>query len=105
KAPPAQVGLGATGETAVALAAHPSGMIAACGFAPPPMLDDDAKAWLFRPNQPGETQTFDYPGQIDPHTFKERTRDCVFTGNTLALVGEATGPHDNLTPQDRLFIL
>jgi hypothetical protein len=99
--------LGDVGETATALAAHASGVIAACGFAPSPMLDDDAKAWIFRPNLPGETRTFDYqPEGKETHTFWERTRDCVFAGDTLALVGEANGLHGmEDEKRDRLFIL
>ena len=106
KAEPAQLGLGNTKETAVALAAHPSGTIAACGFAPTPAPDEDAFAVMFRPNSPGESQTFDYPGQALPHTFSERTRDCVFAGETLALVGEAYGQHGmEKLQRDRLFVL
>lgn len=108
KAEPAQVGIGGTDETAVALAAHPSGMIAACGFEPTPELDDDAFVAIFRPNLPGETHTFDY-WPLDknlPHWFSERTRDCTFAGDTLALVGEANGLHGiEDKPRDRLFIL
>lgn len=105
KAEPAQLGIGGTGETAVALAAHPSGMIAACGFEPTPALDEDAFVAIFRPNLPGETDTFDYQGQPQPHTFKERARDCVFVSDTLVLVGEANGLHEmEDNPRDRLFI-
>lgn len=102
------LGIGAKGETATALAHHPSGTVAVCGYAPTPAADVDATAWIYRPNQPGETQAFDYqPDGKKPHTFSERTRDCVFAGDTLALVGEANGLHEeeNLNPQrDRLFI-
>lgn len=104
---PASVGIGTKGDTASAIAHHASGMIAVCGFAPTPLMDDDAKAWTFRPNLPGETWAFDYEDKDNkpPHWFSERTRDCVFAGDTLALVGEANGKHDNFITRDRLFTL
>lgn len=107
KAEPAQVGIGSKDQTAVALAAHPSGPIAACGYEPTPALDDDAFAVLFRPNLPGETRTFDYRPDIQKsHQFWERTRDCTFAGDTLVLVGEAHGWHGmEVKGRDRLFIL
>ncbi len=104
------LGIGAKGETAVALAHQPSsGTVAVCGFAPTPLADVDAMAWVYRPNSPGQTLAFDYqPPKKDPHQFSERTRDCVFVNDTLALVGEAYGNHGDGNPQiwrDRLFIL
>jgi len=105
---PTNVGLGAKGETAVALARHSSGAVAVCGHAPSPWMDDDAMAWIFRPNLPGETLVLDYvpPNKNTAHLFSERTRDCVYTGDALALVGEMHGPHnDDNKLRDRLFIL
>jgi hypothetical protein len=110
---PEHVGIGSKGETAVALALHPSGKAAACGFAPSlaPEPDDDAMAWSFGRGLPGETQMLDYrpdPNNDGPHKFSERTRDCVFAGDSLVLVGEVFGKHgkDQLDPlRDRLFIL
>ncbi|MFY0531676.1 hypothetical protein [Nannocystis pusilla] len=69
--------------------------------------DDDAKVAIFRPDLSGETWTIDYPAESLPaHSFSERTRDCVFTGDTLALVGEAWGMHDEeKVKRDRLSIL
>ena len=109
KSEPAQLGVGAIKETAVAVAAHPSGTIAACGFAPSVMLDDDAKVWIFRPNVPGQSLSFDYhpmEGNKPPHAFYESPRDCIFAGDDLALVGEVNGWHGNENQQrDRLFSL
>jgi hypothetical protein len=101
------LGTGAKGETAVALAHHPSGMVAVCGSSPTPATDVDAMVQLFRPNLAVETLTFDYqPAGKGPHWNDERTRDCVFTGDELALVGEAYGRHgDEDFKLDRLFIL
>lgn len=101
------LGIGAKGETATALAHHPSGTIAVCGSGPASATDADAMAWVFRTNLPGETLAFDYqPLDMPPHWSSERTRDCVFVENTLVLVGEANGIHQNEdTLRDRLFIL
>lgn len=101
------LGIGSKGETAVALARHASGVVAVCGSAPVLPADVDAVAWIFPPNLPGETRAFDYePKGKDPHVFSERTRDCVFAGDTLALVGEANGLHgEEKDERDRLFIL
>jgi len=101
-----KLGSGAKGETAVALAHHASGTVAVCGSAPA-LTDVDAMVQVFRPNLPVEPWILDHqPGDTLPHWFSERTRDCVFTGDTLALVGEAYGRHppDNVK-RDRLFIL
>jgi hypothetical protein len=101
------LGIGAKGETATALAHHPSGTIAVCGYAPTPATDVDAMAWIYRPNLPGETLAFDYqPPNKLPHWSSERTRDCVFAGDTLAFVGDANGVHgEEGVARDRLFIL
>lgn len=51
---------------------------------------------------------FDYreAGKKPSHWFSERTRDCVFAGDSLVLVGEARGRHgEELFDRDRLFIL
>ena len=92
---PTNLGIGTKGETVSALALHDSGAVAVCGHAPSPWSDDDAMAKIFRPDLPGEAWTFDYrpPPNFLPHQFDERTRDCVFTNDTLALVGEAYGVH------------
>ncbi len=105
---PTNLGIGAKDETAVALAHHASGTVAVCGTAPTPLIDVDAAVWIFRPNLPGETQVFDYRdnGEKPVHSFDDRTRDCAFTGDTLALVGEANGRHgEDAFLRDRLFIL
>lgn len=102
------IGTGTKGETATALALHPSGSTAVCGFAPSPKpaTDDDAMAWVFRPNQPGEILALDYkPGIFEPHWFSERTRDCMYSGDNLVLVGEARGEYEDKTVRDRLFML
>ena len=65
----------------------------------------DVMAQIFRPGLPVEPWVIDYTPLL-PHRFTERTRDCVFVGDTLALVGEAYGLHEmELVPRDRLFIL
>lgn len=101
------LGIGTKGETVSALALHDSGAVAVCGHAPSPWSDDDAMARIFRPDLPGEAWTFDYqPPDLVAHWFSERTRDCVFAGDTLALAGEAYGRHDNeMVKRDRLSIL
>ncbi|HPG76192.1 MAG TPA: hypothetical protein PLU61_08410 [Rhodoglobus sp.] len=102
------LGTGELGETAVALARHPSGKVAVCGYAPTPSTDVDAMVEIFEPEVPEGTKLrFDYkPEKEGPHTVYERSRDCVFTGDTLALVGEANGKHDlDIIKRDRLFIL
>lgn len=104
------LGTGAKDETAVALAHHPSGTLAVCGSAPTPSNDLDAMVQLFRPNAAVEPLFFDYqPADKDkPHLISERTRDCVFVGDTLALVGAAHGWHDEgnvVIERDRLFML
>lgn len=105
---PKNVGLGAVGDKAEALAFAP-GMIAVCGGKQAPTLDLDAAVWLHRPNQPVQPLLFDYwPDQKFPHLFDETARDCVLTGDSLVLVGEAFGKHSNNFPdieRDRLFVL
>lgn len=104
---PINVGFGTKDETASALARHASRAVAVCGHGPTSWGDDDAKVAIFRPDLSGETWTIDYPAEgLPAHWFSERTRDCVFNGDTLALVGEANGKHDNeKLDRDRLSIL
>ncbi len=92
------IGIGALGDNALALARHPN-MIAVCGSKQVPTNDLDAFAVLLRPNQPGDEHLFDYkpPANPDKHRFSETMRDCTFAGDTLVLVGEAWGKHK---PQD-----
>lgn len=106
-AEPENRGFGLEKETAVALALHPSGEVAACGFGEASAVDEDAVAWIFPPHLPGVARAFDYlPNNAEPHVFSERTRDCLFVGDTLVLVGEAHGKHGNEDePRDRLFIV
>jgi hypothetical protein len=105
---PKNLGLGAVGDKAEALASAP-GMLAVCGSKQAPTLDLDAAAWLHRPNQPVEPLLFDYvPDQDFAHRFDETARDCSFVGDVLVLVGEAAGKHstDPKEPKrDRLFVL
>ncbi|MBK8262854.1 MAG: hypothetical protein IPK80_16150 [Nannocystis sp.] len=103
-------GLGGKDELALALGAHPSGLIAVCGAAPSGHPDAwDAAAWIYRPNQFGETRTFDYfPEDDKPHKFTEIARDCAFAGDTFVMVGEAHGKHENADQspkRDRHFLL
>jgi hypothetical protein len=102
------MGLGAKNEIAVALAHHDSGMVAVCGTAPSGALDElDAMAQIFRPGVAVEPWKLDYlPENKQPHSFTEQTRDCVFAGETLVLVGAAYGPHEQEQKyRDRLFML
>lgn len=104
-----QIGLGAIGDMAEALA-HRPGLVAVCGARQVPTLDLDAAVWLHWPDQPVETVLFDYwPMEIsaDPHQFDEAVRDCVFSGETLALVGEAFGKHAEMAnlKRERLLLL
>jgi len=100
------MGTGAVGDTALALARHPD-MLAVCGSRPVVDMFDgrDALAVLLRSGKPADTRSFDYrPGQ--PHKFGETARDCKFAGDTLILVGEAWGKHGNDgTERDRLAVL
>jgi len=93
---PKNIGIGAVGDTAFALAARPD-VVAVCGSRAVPTSDKlDALAVLLRPGELPEPRVFDYR-PVDPHTFTETTRDCAFTGDmgdTLVLVGEANGIHD-----------
>lgn len=99
---------GLKGETAVALAHHHSGKVAVCGYALTPLMDVDAMVQIFEPNaEMASPLTFDYqPVDKLPHWFEERPRDCVFTGDKLALVGEVYGRHAlEQVKRERLFIL
>jgi hypothetical protein len=94
---------------AQALAAHPE-MIAVCGArtAPEGIGDLDAFAVLLRPGQADEERLYDYeaPGQPE-HAFSETVYDCIFAANTLVLVGEAYGKHDEIADdkRDRLLLI
>ncbi|MBK8265264.1 MAG: hypothetical protein IPK80_28535 [Nannocystis sp.] len=108
-ASPVHRGLGEKNQDAAALAVHGSGMVAVCGDTPTQFPDaKDAAAWLVRPKLPGEAWTFDYEAEkFVQHEFAETTRDCVFSGDTLVMVGEARGKHDKEKQQffDRHFLL
>lgn len=102
------MGLGAKNEIAVALAHHDSGMVAVCGTAPSGAIDKvDAMAQIFRPGLAVEPWKLDYlPEDKQPHYFSEQTRDCVFAGDTLVVVGAANGEHElEQEKRDRLFML
>jgi len=99
------IGTGAVGDTALALARHPD-MLAVCGEAQVKTGDErDALAVLLRSGKPAERRLFDHkPDQ--PHKFGETARDCKFADDTLVLVGEARGFHSNeQVPRDRLAVL
>lgn len=103
------VGTGAVGDTALALARHPE-MVAVCGSRPNNTGDlRDALVVLLRPDEPAELRVLDYPVDGKPdHSFTETARDCKFAGDTLVLVGEAWGRH-GLEPaeleRDRLAVV
>ena len=103
-----QIGVGSIGDKALALARHPD-MLAVCG-AKKVATDDalDAFAVLVRPGQDGEERLFDYELTVNKkHEFTETIRDCAFDGDTLVMVGEAWGRHDNdeQWDRDRLMLL
>lgn len=110
EAEPSHVGFGAPNEAAYALARAPD-RVAVCGTRPTVKADVDAAVWIFPFGQEGSSRAFDYvpPGSMDPHTFLETPRDCVFAGDRLVLAGEANGKHDwdnlNAPDLDRLFVL
>lgn len=105
-----QIGVGAVGDKAEALALGP-GMLAVCGGKQVPTLDLDAAVWLHRPDQPVQPLLFDYwpvGVQENPHIFHETARDCIFSGDVLMLVGEAFGKHSKMFQEpmrDRLFLV
>jgi hypothetical protein len=106
---PVNIGTGTVGDTALALARHPD-MIAVCGSQTNDEPDGrDAFAVLLRPGEAAEPRLFDYwpVGNPQSHRFVENARDCKFSGDTLVLVGEAWGRHDNfeLIKRDRLAVL
>jgi hypothetical protein len=104
------IGIGAPGDTAFALAARPD-VVAVCGSRAVPTADKlDALAVLLRPDEPAEVRVFDYRPSNDPkltHTFADTARDCTFTGDTLVLAGEANGKHEEDPPvfRDRFMVI
>ncbi len=102
-----QIGVGSIGDKALALARHPD-MVAVCGAKKVATEDVlDAFAVLVRPGQDGEERLFDYEGPFGPHTITETIRDCIFVDDTLVMVGEAHGRHDQKEQweRDRLALL
>ena len=105
------IGIGDVGDTALALAARPD-VVAVCGSrvvnAPDALDKLDALAVLLRPGELPEPRVFDYkPLGKKPHRYTENARDCAFAGDTLVLVGEANGLHENdlLEFRDRLVVI
>jgi len=103
------IGIGAAGDTALALASRP-GLVAICGARPLPSEDKrDALVVLLRDGQAPDTRALDYNPSGLPngkHRYGETARDCVFSGDTLAIVGEAWGQHaGNPKFRDRLMLL
>ncbi len=102
------IGIGAVGDTGLALAARPD-VVAVCGSRAVATMDKlDALAVLLRPNVPAEARVFDHVPSDDPkemHKFTETARDCTFAGDTLVLVGEVNGLHEQLVLRDRLMLL
>ncbi|MBA3546840.1 MAG: hypothetical protein H0T76_10185 [Nannocystis sp.] len=103
------IGIGAVGDTALALAARPD-VVAVCGTRVAAKDKLDALAVLLRPGEPPEARVFDYWPANKPNlagTFTETARDCAFAGDTLVLVGEAWGKHDGEfgEKRDRLMVI
>jgi hypothetical protein len=108
---PKNIGIGAVGDTALALAARPD-VVAVCGSRKVATTDKlDALAVLLRPGEPAKARVFDHRPSNDPmlaHKFAETARDCAFAGDTLVLVGEVNGRHEEdlqLPPRDRLMMI
>ena len=100
-----QIGVGSIGDKALALARHPD-MLAVCG-AKKVATEDllDAFAVLVRPGEDGEERLFDYQ-PVKKHTITETIRDCAFDADTLVMVGEARGRHDQANDRrDRAALL
>jgi hypothetical protein len=103
------IGIGAVGDTALALAARPD-VVAVCGTRAvdvPDAVDKlDALAVLLRPNELPEPRVFDYqpPGE-KKHQFAETAHDCAFAQDTLVLVGAAWGRHEDFEKRDRLMVI
>lgn len=104
-----QVELGAVGDNVQALALAEDGTVAVCGWLPAPLpaTDRDAAVWLVRPGQPTKLRRFDYkPIGEFAHSYLETARDCVFSGDTLVVVGEADGRHQpDEVFRSRYFVL
>ncbi len=102
------IGVGAVGDTALALAARPD-VVAVCGTRTVATIDKlDALAVLLRHGEPAQVRVFDYQAKgKDPHWFAESANDCTFAGDTLVLVGAAWGEHDAdpKKVRDRLMII
>ncbi|MBL9107203.1 MAG: hypothetical protein JNL82_40295 [Myxococcales bacterium] len=109
---PVNIGTGAVGETALALAHHPEKKtLAVCGSQTNADFDGrDALAVLLRPGEQAEPRLLDYRAEGEQgHKFAEVARDCKFSvaGDTLVLVGEAWGYHDDINDikRDRLALV
>jgi hypothetical protein len=78
---PVNIGTGEVGDTALALARHPS-MRAVCGSRTNADPDGrDALAVLLRPGEQAEPRVLDYLAEGKPsHWFAEYARDCKFRG-------------------------
>ncbi|MBA3546696.1 MAG: hypothetical protein H0T76_09460 [Nannocystis sp.] len=101
---PTNIGTGEVGDTALALAAR-TGVVAVCGSRAVATIDKlDALAVLLRPNELAEARVFDYRPK-EMHKFTETARDCTFVDDTLVLVGEANGTHEDLNFRDRLMVI
>ena len=96
-ATPDLVSQGGLGDVAHALAVS-ADRVAVCGTHPVfnPIDKLDAAVWVV-----GEpVKFFDYKTpELDPHTFDETVRDCIFDGQTLVSVGDAYGVHSNIPAQ------
>jgi hypothetical protein len=101
------VGTGAVGDAALALARHPD-MLAVCGSRTNITNDGrDALAVLLRPGEQAEARLFDYQPTMEAHKFAETARDCKFAGDTLVLVGEAYGLYSMVdeVKRDRMAVI
>lgn len=101
---PTNVGSGAVGDVARALAVDPT-RTAVCGTRPK-LNHVDAASWMFVPGEAGKNLTFDYIPSLDFSHMSETPHDCAFIGNHLVMTGDAEGKHnmDNLV-RSRHFLL
>ncbi|MCY1054287.1 hypothetical protein [Nannocystis sp. SCPEA4] len=103
-AEPANVGTGAVGDVARALATDNT-RVAVCGTKPKDM-HLDAAVWIFVPNATGKSLSYDYmPGVDLPTRFSETPRDCGFLGDHLVLTGGMLGLHEGNDDLTRHFVL
>jgi hypothetical protein len=101
------IGIGEVGDTALALAARPD-VVAVCGSRRwrRSTSSTRSRCCCARAERGGAVFDYQNPGN-KKHQFAETARDCAFAGDTLVLVGEANGEHDEdpKNERDRLMVI